>query len=492
MITNMKNNIWPDEIRRNLEMKQKNTGMSFEEVSSDFLKYLATEIAHPILDPDQEEIELLVDLSFGYALPVGTESRAVTIILSEKEMSKIPEDKRNHPVLLRDYTTDCFSFGNDAFYRAKTVQDTSYVDSAISSALYAFKRDAESIPSQIRDELVKIVGIDDGQVLEPIFSGLTSISTNIDGKVIILNDSLNLDSKTSLLSIAFDEVNNMLDPNTDGSIQHTLNQAISNIAEEDGTLANLLQDKINSVLETRIGPLVDICKTIDTYIKIKDGVEQAESNSPKKGASHEENVHSLAKKWVQSHGGSALHSGGDNNPGDHVLEVPMPNGTPMRIVIESKDESTARGSKWISDKLFASMELRKCTTGLWISKTENGLSTTQIGNWGLGNNALGGWLATTVDNTSTALTYLRAMEIINRAKAIDSEVDIDFKQLQEVCETIKNNVKKVQNIRTMAGQIINNASQINTEADDLRSQINADVTKIESMIKIAISDKKEK
>ena len=28
----------------------------------------------------------------------------------------------------------------------------------------------ESIPSQIRDE-VKIVGIDDGQVLEPIFSG---------------------------------------------------------------------------------------------------------------------------------------------------------------------------------------------------------------------------------------------------------------------------------------------------------------------------------
>ena len=42
----------------------------------------------------------------------------------------------------------------------------------------------------------------------------------------------------------------------------------------------------------------------------------------------------------------------------------------------------------------------------------------------------------------------------------------------------------------MAGQIINNASQINTEADDLRSQIN--VTKIESMIKIAISDKKEK
>lgn len=488
----MKNNIWPDEIRRNLEMKQKNTGMSFEDVSSDFLKYLATEIAHPILDPDQEEIELLVELSFGYALPVGTESRAVTIILSEKEMSKIPEDKRNHPVLLRDYTTDCFSFGNDAFYRAKTVQDTSYVDSAISSALYAFKRDAESIPSQIRDELVKIVGIDDGQVLEPILSGLTSISTNIEGKATILNDSLNLDSKTSLLSIAFDEVNNMLDPNTDGSIQHTLNQAISNIAEEDGTLANLLQDKINSVLETRIGPLVDICKTIDTYIKVRDGVEQAESNSPKKGASHEENVHSLAKKWVQSHGGSALHSGGDNNPGDHVLEVPMPNGTPMRIVIESKDESTARGSKWISDKLFASMELRKCTTGLWISKTENGLSTTQIGNWGLGNNALGGWLATTVDNTSTALTYLRAMEIINRAKAIDSEVDINFKQLQEVCETIKNNVKKVQNIRTMAGQIINNASQINTEADDLRSQINADVTKIESMIKIAISDKKEK
>ena len=487
----MKNNIWPEQIRRNLEMKQKNTGMSYEEVSLDFRKYLANEIAHPILDPDQEEIELLVDLSEGYALPIGTESRAVTIIISEKEMSKIPEDIRGRPVLLRDYTNDCFSFGNDAFFRAKTVQDTSYVDSAIASALYAFKRDAGSIPSQIRDELVSIVGIGDGQALEPIFSGLTSISTNIDGKATTLNDSLNLDSKTSMLSVAFDEVNGMLDPDTEGSIQHTLNQAISDIAEEDGTLVNSVQNIINSVLETRIGPLEVICKAIDTYIKVKDGVEQAESNSTKKGASHEENVHTIAKKWVESHGGSALHSGGDNNPGDHVLEVPMPSGPTMKIVIESKDESTARGSKWISDKLFASMELRKCTTGLWISKTENGLSPTQIGDWGLGNNALGGWLATTVDNTSTALTYLRAMEIVNRAKAIDSEVDIDFKQLKEVCETIKNSVKKVQNIRTMAGQIITNAGNIKTEADELRSQINADVTKIESMIKIAISNKED-
>ena len=96
-----------------------------------------------------------------------------------------------------------------------------------------------------------------------------------------------------------------------------------------------------------------------------------------------------------------IHSGGDNNPGDHVLEV-LPNGTPMRIVIESKDESTARGSKWIR-QIASVWNYVNAQQGFGF-QTENGLSTTQIGNWGLGNNALGGWLATTVDNTSTALT----------------------------------------------------------------------------------------
>ena len=487
----MKNNIWPAEIRKRLAIKQKDTGMTEEEVSTDFRRYISEEIGVPIPDPDQAEIDLLIDLAEGYCILTGTDSREVPILVSEKEMSKISDEVRRDPVKLREYVIDCFSFGNDAFYRAKTVQDTSYVDNAISNAMGAFRRDAESIPEQIRDELLSIVGVEDGQALEPILTGLTSISSNIEGKATTLNDSLNLDSKTSMLSIAFDEVNDMLDPDSEGSIQYTLNQAVADLAEEDGALANSVKAIVDSILETRIGPLETICKAIDTYIKVKDGVELAESNSTKKGASHEENVHSIAKKWVESHGGTATHSGGDNKPGDHVLEVPMLSGSPMKIVIESKDESSSRGTKWISDKLFTSMELRKCTTGLWISKTENGLSPTQIGDWGLGKNALGGWLATTMDNTTTALTYLRTMEIITRAKAVDSEVDIDFKVLQEVCETIKNNVKKVQNIRTMAGQILTNAGEIRSEADELRSLVNADVTKIESMIKIAIASKED-
>ena len=334
------------------------------------------------------------------------------------------------------------------------------------------------------------MGTDEGQALQPILGGLTTISDEIKGKADTLNASLNLDSKSSMLSVALDEMNEYLDPNNEGSIQHTLNEAVEAVAEEDGALANVVKGIVEGVLDTEIKPLVQICKDLDSYIKVKDGIEQGEANTTKKGASHEENVHSIAKKWVESLGGTALHTGGDNKPGDHVLTVPMPAGGDMNLVVESKNESTARGVKHLSDKMGKSMQYRKCSTGLWISKTEAGLSQTEIGTWGLGKNEFGDWLATTVDNVTTALTYLRAMEIIRRAKVADVEVNLDLQGLMTKCDEIRNSVKKVQDINTRAGQIQNTAGEITTIATNLRNEIRNDAADIESLIKAAIDAKK--
>ena len=416
--------------------------------------------------------------------------KTVEVDLPAFIIPKIDEDILDDPVRLKEHVTEAAVFGIDAYYRAKAVQDTSYVDKAISGALDVFAHDAGLIPNVILDELLKVVGTDEGQALQPVIGGLTQIVEDIEVNTDTLNQSLNLDSKSSLLSQAFDGVNQMLDPSSEGSIQQTMDQAVAEIAEKDGVLANTVKDVVDAILKEKLSPLETNIKAIDTYIKVKEGVELADANSPKKGAPHEKNVHIAAKKWVEALGGAAIHTGGDNQPGDHVLEVPMLMGKAMRIVVESKDQpSKVMGTKSIGDALYKCMLERKCETGLWVNKTEEGLSPTQIGTWGLGRNPAGNWLATTFDNLTTALTYLRAMETIRRAKAENVNADIDLKALMALCDSIRNKVKKAQNIITKAGQIGTTASEIRKDADDLRTEIRDSVADIESLIKSSMKNK---
>ncbi len=415
--------------------------------------------------------------------PEDVTPKSVEVELPSISLSKIGDEILTDPARLKEHVTEAAVFGIDAYYRAKAVQDTSYIDKAIMEAMAKFKIDADKIPTDIKQKIIDIVGTDEGQALEPVLSGLNKIHEDIGAKTETLNESLNLDSNSSLISIAFGEVNNMLDPSEKGSIQHTLGGAVAAVAEEDGALANTVKTVVDAVLKERMTKLELICATTDTYIKHKDGVEEGESDTTKKGTPNEEAVHIVAKGWVQMIGGVATHCGVDNQPGDHVLEVPMPTGVDMRIVIESKDESTARGAVWIGKKLSNSMGYRKCETGLWICKTEDGLSSTEIGHWGLGTNELGNWLATTFENITTALTYLRAMEIIRRAKAADIATDLDLKLLMAKCGEIRDKVKAVSDIITAAGQINTNADKIRDDAAQLRIKIRNDVADIESLIK---------
>ena len=237
-----------------------------------------------------------------------------------------------------------------------------------------------------------------------------------------------------------------------------------------------------------VSDMSDQLGRIDTYIKETKGKTEAEANTIGKGKKHEDNVHAIAKDWVKSFGGIADPCGSDNQPGDTVLEVPMPVGDSMRIVIEAKDEDdTARGTKWIDDRLLKSMQHRRCDTALWIAKKEGGLSPTQIGTWGPGKNTIGHWLATTIDNENTALTYLYAMELISRKKKLIAiGADIDLNRLQSFCLSIRGKLKKVQTINTKFGQISTLANEGKSEATDLRTEIRHDVTEIESIIKIAM------
>ena len=152
-------------------------------------------------------------------------------------------------------------------------------------------------------------------------------------KIIIKKKEENeLDILNTYLEDKANTMAELLNPNSPGSIYAHLDDVKDEMGADDGPVAKIIDD----AFEDKVQPLEALIIEISNYIKEQKGQSEAEANSPVKGGVFEDNVHIAVKKWVETLGGNATHTGPDNLPGDHVLMVPMPDDVPMRIVVEFK------------------------------------------------------------------------------------------------------------------------------------------------------------
>jgi hypothetical protein len=416
--------------------------------------------------------------------------RTVTFTLTERELAMVPSNIANDQTMLNDFGRRSLIWNCGLIAQASGQSDLAYVDLSITETMNSFTSRADALPGAFRDEVEDVVGVEEGQAFEPVFNLLNDTSDTLIDAATDLVETWDLDSKTSPASQAFDNLEtkadtivSLLDRDNPDSIYGHLDDVKNQMGGEDSPLVVALIQ----ALVAKIGPLEALITEVSNYIKEQKGKAEAEANSTVKGGIFEDMVHIDAKQWAETHGGNATHTGPDNKPGDHVLMVPMPEGEPMRIVIEDKDESTPRGSKWIGDRLLKAMIERDCGTALWVSKTQDGLSATQIGPLGHGSNNMGPWSATTFDGLGTALTRLHAMELINRAKSSDVEADFDLNLLKGHCLTIDETMKMSLTIGTKIGQAETSLSEAKTVNSDMRSKVSNSVTAIQSMIKVALS-----
>ncbi len=416
--------------------------------------------------------------------------RTVAFTLSDKELAMVPSNIANNQDMLNDFARRSLMWNCGLIAQASGQSDLAYVDLAISETVNSFTNAANDLPAAVRDEMQEVIGVDEGQAFEPLYTALSDTSDTLIDVANDLGQTWNLDSKTSTASQALtnletktNTITDLLNPNNPDSIYAHLDDVKDEMGADDSPVVKAMDD----AFQDKIEPLEVLIVEVSNYIKEQKGQSDAEANSPVKGGVFEDIVHKEVKTWVETLGGSAIHTGPDNEPGDHVLAVPMLDDEPMRIVVESKDESTARGSKWIGDRLLKAMINRECGTAVWVSKTQDGLSTTQIGSLGHGSNNLGAWSATTFDNLRTALTYLHAMELIKRVKSSDIEADIDLNVLNNHCLTIRETLKMSQTINTKIGQAETSLAEAKTTTVDMRDKVSDSVTEIQSIIKVALS-----
>ena len=90
--------------------------------------------------------------------------------------------------------------------------------------------------------------------------------------------------------------------------------------------------------------------------------------------------------WARAAGAEVHHVGADNQPGDVIITFRGEGlvAEPMSIVVEVRDRgSRAMGRKAISADMASKLAQRDANAGIYLSRTQDGLSIREIGEWGV-------------------------------------------------------------------------------------------------------------
>jgi hypothetical protein len=183
------------------------------------------------------------------------------------------------------------------------------------------------------------------------------------------------------------------------------------------------------------------------------------------------------QEWARFHPVEVNHVGTDNEPGDILVIWKNSNGNDFRIVIECRDKQVRAGRKPITDDLTKAFRTRQADAAVYVSKTNAGLASTEIGDFFDGTCAAGPWVACIDDHLLIALRWLHLQ---HRAQQQGRAIDTGSIAAQVV--RMRTSLKKITNINTYATDVQDGAEKIRSEAIGLREDMNDALAEIQSAL----------
>ena len=107
------------------------------------------------------------------------EGRNVTFTLSDKELSMVPNNIAIDQAMLNDFGRRSLLWNCGLIAQASGQSDLAYVDLAISETMNSFATEAQELPDAFRTEIEDVVGVDEGQAFEPVYTLLTDASDTL-------------------------------------------------------------------------------------------------------------------------------------------------------------------------------------------------------------------------------------------------------------------------------------------------------------------------
>jgi hypothetical protein len=374
--------------------------------------------------------------------------------------------------------------------RARMGHDTQFVKRQIDLLLNQVEAIVKKIPDETQKALVAKIGTNNGQVLSPIREMVDAASKLTSDRVkevrTLLTQEIDPDKETTTLGRALKTLRDLLDPKRADSVQSMLEQAVKTVTGKDGALAKAVKE----VVADAITPLASEVDKLTKEVRGQEAAAEAIEQTTLKGTPYEEEVASILQAWAQVVGAEIHHVGVDNQPGDIVVTLRGDGllSDPISIVVEVRDRgSRAMGRRAISAEMVTKLAERNANAGIYLSRTQDGLSLREIGEWGEGTSDRGPWVACTHQHLITAVRFVIVQRRLAALRIAAPEVD--SASIEQQVKVIRTALGRIRTIKTKLTELGTCADVINEQAESLRDEIKEALVSIDDSMRSA-SDKK--
>lgn len=405
---------------------------------------------------------------------------------------KIEDLSIEHPDVLqyvrRFETTDraaavrrAIEVGATVLDRYESTQNLDFLRQQADLILNEVKASVGKLPGEVQKEVLTKLGTGDGQALAPVATLVGSTEKLLKERLqqveSLLNDHIDPRSSDSTLGAILGSLRLLLDPKHDDSVQKAVEKSLENVTDEDG----LLSVAVQKVVEKAVKPMREKLDDLAKEVRSQEAVATALQNTPAKGRTFEDDLLPVASAWAKMVGGDIEHVGPDNQPGDIVITI-GPSGmstAELRIVIEARDDATARGRKRVLDGMSKAMETRNADYGIYVAKSTDALAQ-EIGEWAELRGEAGPVIACTAPHLTTALRFTAAETTVRLLNS--SSAQTDAAAIEAELGRMRSVLARIRTINTKSSAIRTATEGIANEADNLRRELTTSIAAIETAI----------
>ncbi len=384
-----------------------------------------------------------------------------------------PENERLH-VLVRAVELGVF-----CLQRAEVGQNLEFVRLEVERLIQASSSAVKDLPEAIRG---KLSGQDSptAQISATVNSVQHVVREKLDEVRSLFDTHLDPGRGDATLGKALTAMNGLLDPRREDSVQKRVEATIQSLSGTDGAISQAVKTAVESV----VAPLRTAVETLSLAIAKQAGTREALAASPEKGFQFEEELLPMLQTWAASVGADLEYTAQQNQPGDFTLTLGdmSVSGLPLKIVIEARDRGQAFGRVLIGRQMTDALSRWKGSYGIYVSKTRNGLAQ-EVGEWCEFGCEHGPVVACTAEHLKTALRFA-VVETRLRAAA-NGNHEIDTRTVAAELGRFRDSLNHLTRIKRKVGdirQILDILPSIETEADQMRNEMQDALGKIEGLL----------
>lgn len=379
----------------------------------------------------------------------------------------------------------CIEIGVRCLERARVTQDIDFVQKELAQLLNNVKKEVGEMPDATVEELSRLLGTEDGQVLKPIADQVKiardTITTRLTEVENLIENDLDASNSESALGGALDGIRKMLDEENINSVQFKIKNLIEDIAADDGLISKAIETKIGELFEDQLAPVESKLEELKDLFSKQKGAEEIVDQTTLKGSKFEEYVVALMQPWCKAMGTHPDYVGPENKPGDVVVEFSddSPASVNLKLVVSIKDHSSGWGQTPITEDADSAMMFRAAHSAIVLGKTPEAFSK-GVGTWAEGSGKQGPWIACTIDHLMTALRLAIVKQQISQMRSLKKEVDAD--QISSQVTAIRTSLQKITTMKSAITKSKGHLNDLEGLSDDLKSDISTYLDAIEDAL----------